>query len=208
MKKFALVISMMLGVSGVAQAQGNAEAGKKIAAAVCVACHNADGNSTIPVNPKLAGQHNKYLLKQLKEFKLAADSGGKQGRANAIMQGQVAALSEQDMQDLSAWFSEQVSAPAYTDKASVELGKQLYMAGDKQRGIPACVACHGPRGNGTGLSGFPKISGQHADYISAQLTAFRAGQRQNDPNLMMRQVAAHLTDAEIKALAGYVGGLH
>ncbi|MGL5045163.1 MAG: c-type cytochrome, partial [Plesiomonas sp.] len=93
-------------------------------------------------------------------------------------------------------------------KDSVELGKQLYMAGDKQRGIPACVACHGPRGNGTDLSGFPKISGQHADYIIAQLNAFRAGQRQNDPNSMMRQIAASLTDKEISALAGYLGGLH
>ncbi|MGL5045441.1 MAG: c-type cytochrome, partial [Plesiomonas sp.] len=157
MKKFALVMSMMLGVSGMAQAQGDAEAGKKIASAVCVACHNADGNSTITANPKLAGQHNKYLLKQLKEFQLAAHTNAQQGRANPIMQGQVATLSEQDLENLAAWFSQQTPAPAYTPKDSVELGKQLYMAGDKQRGIPACVACHGPRGNGTDLSGFPKI---------------------------------------------------
>ncbi|MGL5758190.1 c-type cytochrome [Plesiomonas sp.] len=208
MKKFALVMSMMLGVSGMAQAQGDAEAGKKIASAVCVACHNADGNSTITANPKLAGQHNKYLFKQLKEFQLAAQTNAQQGRANPIMQGQVATLSEQDLENLAAWFSQQTSAPAYTRKDSVELGKQLYMAGDKQRGIPACVACHGPRGNGTDLSGFPKISGQHADYIIAQLNAFRSGQRQNDPNSMMRQIAASLTDKEISALAGYLGGLH
>ncbi|MBV7300404.1 c-type cytochrome [Enterovibrio paralichthyis] len=205
MKRLALLLTLF--ASFTAFAQGDAEAGKA-KSATCAACHGADGNSVIPANPVLAGQHEKYLLKQLQEFKLGATTGGEQGRYNAVMAGMVAPLNEQDMADLAAYFASQTAKPGSTPESSIDIGEELYMAGNKDRGIAACVACHGPRGNGTPLSGFPKISGQHADYIKAQLMAFRDGQRNNDLNGMMRIVASKMSDKEIDAISKYVGGLH
>lgn len=205
MKRLALLLTLF--ASFTAFAQGNAEAGKA-KSVTCAACHGADGNSVIPANPTLAGQHEKYLLKQLKEFKLGMTTGGEQGRNNAIMAGMVAALSEQDMADLAAFYASQTAKPGSTPESAIEIGEALYLAGNQERGIAACIACHGPRGNGTSLSGFPKVSGQHADYVKAQLTAFRDGQRNNDLNGMMRIVAAKLSDKEIDAISKYVGGLH
>ncbi|ODP97739.1 MULTISPECIES: c-type cytochrome [Salinivibrio] len=205
MKKLALILTLLASAS--AWAQGDAEAGKA-KANTCAACHGADGNSILPDYPNLAGQHANYIEKQLKEFKLGAQSGGEQGRYNAVMAGMVAPLSEQDMADLAAYYATLTPKPGTTPEGSVAIGRQLYMAGDPERGIAACTACHGPRGNGTPSSGFPKISGQPAKYLASQLKMFRDGDRHNDMNQMMRSVAAKLTDNEIDALSKYLGGLH
>jgi cytochrome c553 len=205
MKKLALILTLLASCS--AFAQGDIEAGKT-KSAMCAACHGADGNSLIVQNPKLAGQHATYLEKQIKDFKLGMTSGGKQGRVDAVMGGMVMALTEQDTADIAAYFASNVISDNSTPEASVSVGETLYRAGNVERGIPACSACHGARGNGTELSGFPKISGQHADYVKIQLEKFRSGTRANDMNMMMQDVAAKLTDSEISALSDYVGGLH
>ena len=205
MNKLVLIASLLASCS--ISAQGSIEAGKT-KSLTCAACHGADGNSQIPMYPKLAGQHEKYLEKQLREFKLGMTSGGKQGRVNAVMGGMAMVLSEQDMADLAAYYASLTTSYNTTPENVVEAGKVLYTAGDAERGLPACVACHGPRGNGTELSGFPKISGQHAEYIKSQLQMFRDGARGNDMNAMMRDVAKKLTDAEIETLSQYVGALH
>ncbi|MFT4789825.1 MAG: cytochrome c553, partial [Paraglaciecola sp.] len=193
MKMFGLLVSVFLGFSASALAVGDIQAGKTKSLA-CGACHGADGNSMLDMNPKLAGQHMNYLVKQLAEFKLASQTGGKEGRNNAVMNGMAAALSEQDMQDIAAYFSSQTAKPGETPEDVIEAGSKLYRGGDLARGITACIACHGPRGNGTSLSGFPDISGQHPAYLKAQLLAFRAGQRANSLNGMMGDIAKRLSD--------------
>ncbi|MCF7504270.1 MULTISPECIES: c-type cytochrome [Vibrio] len=205
MKKLALILSLLASCS--VWAQGSIEAGKA-KSQTCVACHGADGNSLITQYPKLAGQHEKYLDKQLKELKLGMTSGGKQGRNEPVMGAMAMSLSEEDMADLAAYYASLPISSNSTPENVVDEGKVLYTAGDAERGVTACTACHGPRGNGTELSGFPKISGQHADYIKAQLEKFRDGSRNNDMNAMMRDVAKKLTDADIDTLSKYVGGLH
>ena len=166
--------------------------------AVCAACHAADGNSGIPANPKLAQQHPEYLVKQLEEFK-----SGK--RKNAIMQGFAAALSEDDMRNISYWVTAKKAKPGFAkDKALVAMGERIYRGGISDRQVPACAGCHSPTGVGM-PSQYPRLAGQHADYVAAQLTGFRDGVRVN--NLAMTQVAAKLNDREIKAVADYVAGL-
>lgn len=204
MKKIVITLALMLGVVGVAQAQGDAEAGKA-KSATCVACHGPDGNSPTDMYPKLAGQHAAYLTKQLAEFKAAATGGV--GRANAIMAGMVMPLSEQDMADLSAYFASQAIVPVATPEDVVEQGAALYQGGDIERGITACIACHGPRGEGLESAKFPSLAGQYPSYIAAQLNMFRSGERNNDPNGMMRSIAAKLTDQDIEVLSQYVAGL-
>lgn len=168
-------------------------------AGVCAACHAADGNSLIPENPKLAQQHPEYLVKQLTEFK-----AGK--RENAIMLGMSAALSEEDMKNISYWLASKKATPgAAKEKDLVLLGEKIYRGGIADRQIPACAGCHSP--NGAGIpSQYPRLSGQHAGYAVAQLTAFRDGVRKN--NLQMTDIAAKLNDREIKAVAEYIAGLH
>ena len=205
MKKLALILSLLASCS--VWAQGNIEAGKA-KSQTCVACHGADGNSQLAMYPKLAGQHAKYIEKQLKDLKLGMTSGGKQGRVDPVMGGMAMPLSEQDMKDLAAYYASLPISHNTTPENVVEQGKTLYTAGDASRGLTACIACHGPRGNGTELSGFPKISGQHADYIKAQLVKFRDGSRANDMNGMMQDIAKKLTDEDIDTLSKYVGGLH
>lgn len=207
MKNIGLLVCLFLGFSASAVAQGDAENGKAISV-TCGACHGADGNSAIAMNPKLAGQHASYLVKQLTEFKLASQSGGKEGRNNAVMNGMAGVLSEQDMLDLAAFFSSQESTKGEAPEDVVEAGNKLYIGGDMERGITACIACHGPKGNGTGLSGFPDISGQHAEYIATQLKAFRSGDRANSLNGMMSDIAKRMTDKDIEILSGYISGLH
>lgn len=165
---------------------------------VCAACHGADGNSMIPANPKLAQQHPEYLVKQLKEFK-----SGK--RANAIMSGMVASLSEDDMRNIAYWLASKKAKPGFAkDKASVLLGERIFRGGIPDRQVPACAGCHGP--SGTGIpSQYPRIAGQHADYAVAQLLAFRDGVRLN--NAQMTGVTAKMNDREIKAVADYIAGL-
>ncbi|MGY2575601.1 c-type cytochrome [Vibrio sp. C8] len=205
MNKLALILSLLASCS--VWAQGSIEAGKA-KSETCVACHGADGNSLITTYPKLAGQHAKYIEKQLKDLKLGATSAGKQGRYDPVMSAMAMPLSEEDMSDLAAYFSSLPISSNSTPEDVVSTGKALYTAGDASRGLTACIACHGPRGNGTELSGFPKISGQHADYVKAQLMKFRDDSRGNDMNAMMRDVAKKLTDADIEILSKYVGGLH
>lgn len=205
MNKLALII--MVFVCGSVWAQADIEAGKA-KSIICAACHGSDGNSQLANYPKLAGQHQKYLHKQLTDLKLGASSGGQQGRYDPVMSAMAMPLSEQDIADLAAYFSSLPISSNTTPPEVVEQGRVLYSAGDASRSLTACIACHGPRGNGSELSGFPKISGQHADYIKAQLQKFRASTRSNDMNEMMRDIAHKLTDADIDTLSQYVGGLH
>lgn len=205
MKKLVLIFTLVASYS--AWAQGDVDAGK-LKATTCVACHGSDGNATIGQYPKLAGQHADYLAKQLADYKLAVTSSGAQGRSNAVMAGMAAALSATDMADLSAYFSSLPLSGNTTPKNVIAIAEPLYRFGDPERGIAACISCHGPRGNGTSLSGFPKISGQNAQYTQLQLQAFRSSARNNDLNAMMRSVAVKLSDDEISSLSAYVGGLH
>lgn len=207
MKKLCMLVCLSVGLSASVSAEGDPEAGKA-KSAVCAACHGADGNSMIDINPKLAGQHANYLSKQLHEFQLASKTGGAEGRNNAVMNGMAAPLSEQDIADLSAYFASQEATPGATPEDMVEPGKALYTGGDAERGVTACIACHGPQGNGMQLAGFPDISGQHAAYTAAQLKSFRAGDRANDLNGMMRDIASKLTDKDIEILSNYIAGLH
>ena len=207
MRNIGVLVCLFIGFSISAAEQGNVENGKA-KSVTCGACHGVDGNSAIPMNPKLAGQHANYLVKQLTEFKLASMTGGKEGRNNAIMNGMSAALSEQDILDLSVYFSSQKATPGESSQESVEQGNKLYVGGDLKRGITACIACHGPRGKGTSLSGFPDISGQHSAYIATQLKSFRSGVRANSLNGMMADVAKRLTDEDIQVISNYVAGLH
>ena len=165
---------------------------------VCAACHGPDGNSMIPANPKLAQQHPEYLVKQLKEFK-----SGK--RANAIMSGMVASLSEDDMRNIAYWLASKKAKPGFAkDKSSVLLGERIFRGGIADRQVPACAGCHGPTGSGI-PSQYPRIAGQHADYAVAQLLAFRDGVRLN--NAQMTGVVAKMNDREIKAVSDYIAGL-
>ena len=167
--------------------------------AVCGACHGADGNSAVPENPKLAQQHPKYLIKQLQEFK-----SGK--RNNAIMTAFAGTLSDDDMVNIAFWLASKPAKPGFAkDKELVALGERIFRGGIAERKIAACAGCHGP--NGAGIpSQYPRLSGQHAGYGVAQLTAFRDGARVN--SLPMAQVAARLNDREIRAVADYMAGLH
>ncbi len=167
-------------------------------AAVCAACHAADGNSTIAVNPSLAQQHPAYLVKQLQEFK-----SGK--RADPVMQGMAALLTDDDMRNVAAWLASQKAKDGFAkDKDLVALGERIYRGGIQDRNIAACAGCHSPNGAGIPAQ-YPRLSGQHGDYTVKQLTDFRDGKRGN--NAQMRDVAAKLNDREIKAVADYIAGL-
>lgn len=167
-------------------------------AAVCVSCHGADGNSGTPAYPKLAQQHPQYLIKQLQEFK-----SGK--RKNSIMVGFASALSDEDMKNIAYFVGSKKAAPSFSkEKELVTLGERIYRGGIADRQVPACAGCHSPTGAGIPAQ-YPRLSGQHADYAVAQLTAFRDGVRGN--SLQMTQVAAKLNDKEIRAVADYVAGL-
>lgn len=179
--------------------------GQQIANGTCVACHNADGNSTIAANPKLAGQNAQYLYKQLKAFKPV--DGKPAERPNPVMTGMVAPLTDEDMRNVAAWYASQTQKPGKAkDDGTVELGQKLYRGGDMAKGLAACASCHGPAGAGIPVQ-YPRIGGQHAEYVEAQLKAFRDGGRANDPNKTMRLIALKMTDAEIKAVSNYVAGL-
>lgn len=193
--------------SAVAQGSSKADLSKalQLANQVCAACHAADGNSVQPTNPVLAGQHAEYTLKQLENFR--PQDGKPADRPNAVMAAMVAGLSAEDMSSLSAFFELQKPAPrAARDPGLVKLGQAIYRGGILSRSVPACTACHGPNGAGVPAQ-FPRLAGQFADYTSAQLRAFRAGERANDPNRMMRAVAEKLSDREIAAVAEYIAGL-
>ena len=193
------VACALFGSATAALAAGDPAAGKA-KSAVCAACHNPDGNSTNPTYPKLAGQSADYLTKQLVEFKSGA-------RVNAIMLGMVAALTPQDMEDLSAYFASQQIARGAADPALAPAGEALFRGGNLTTGVSACMACHGAVGAGNPAAKFPALAGQHNTYIETQLKAFRNMERNNDAGQMMRSVAAKLTDQEIKAVSSYIQGL-
>lgn len=193
---------------------GDAAAGEA-KAMVCSACHGADGNSPVPMYPKLAGQNEAYIARQLALFKDGS-------RVDPIMVGFASVLSAQDMHDIGAFFATQkivagiaddtvVTSGPYEGMKFFEIGQKLFRGGDAARGLPACMACHGPAGHGNPGSAYPAIGGQHADYIVTRLEGFRSGTawgRGEALNTIMVDVAKHLTDQEIKALASYVEGLH
>lgn len=201
MKKLAFAVLVMFGAVSTVSAAGDAAAGKTKSAS-CAACHGADGNSMVPTFPKLAGQHASYIAKQLAAFK-------SRDRIDPTMNGMAAPLSEQDMADLGAYFASQtaaIGAPAGEEKAAT--GKALYQGGDKAKGISACMACHGPSGAGNPGADFPSLQGQHSTYVVKALKEFRSGVRTTDPQKMMRDIAAKMSDADIEAVAEYIAGLH
>lgn len=185
-----------------ALAEGDAAAGQA-KSAVCAACHGVDGNSAVPNWPKIAGQHEQYLLRQLRLIK----SGE---RPVPEMMGITPGLSDQDLQDLAAWYASQEASGGVADEEQVEAGERLYRAGNNESGVPACMACHGPAGEGNPLAGYPALAGQHAVYTASLLKRFRSGENwgADDPaSRVMNGAAAELTDAEINAVSSYIQGL-
>lgn len=181
---------------------GSVEAGRT-KSATCAACHGVDGNSVTPDWPMLAGQHPAYIVKQLRAFKNGE-------RTDVTMKPFADMLSEQDMADVAAYFAAQTPTPKGADPALVTLGQQIYRGGVPERGVPACIACHGPKGAGNPLAAYPRISYQHAAYTTKQLNAYASGDRRSDVdvNQMMRNVAELLFEDEIRALASYTQGLN
>ena len=208
MKRVLLALALCASLSALAEGdakdlfvKGDAAAGATKAAA-CGACHGPAGNGAInPEWPKLAGQGSAYIATQLAAFKA-------QQRSNAIMQAQAANLSDQDMADLAAYFGAQTAVPGVASKDSIAIAQTLYRAGDVGRGLPACGACHGPKGSGNPAAQFPRIGGQNSGYTATQLRSYRSGERgKQGKGQMMATIAGHLSDAEIAALASYISGL-
>lgn len=197
----ALVSALLCAAApGLLLAQGDAAAGQA-KSALCATCHANDGNSALAINPKLAGQSAAYIVKQLVDFNSGA-------RPDPTMAAMVLSLSEQDMQDIAAWYASQTVTLQGANAESLALGESLYRAGNKQFAVTACSACHSPTGQGNAPAGFPSLGGQHAEYTLKQLKSFRAGERDNDLNSMMRITVERLTDKELEALASYVSGLN
>jgi cytochrome c553 len=203
----ASLLAMLLtaGISGAQAAEAAAKRGdpakaQNTASQVCAACHGADGNSAIPANPVLAGQIPEYTAKQLANFKSGT-------RKNAVMLGMSSGLTPEDMQNLGAYYAQQKpKARAAKDAELAKLGQAIYRGGIAAKGVAACSSCHSPNGAGIPAQ-YPRLAGQHTEYTVTQLQAFRSGERANDPNQMMRSVAARLSDQEIKAVAEYIAGL-
>jgi len=183
---------------------GDVVAGKA-KAATCAACHGADGNPAVAMYPALAGQSESYIVKQLKDFKAAVASDGTSGRVDPVMAGMVAPLSNDDMQNLAAYFSSQALNPIVSETNAK--GKKLFISGDPINGITACMACHSINGKGMDNAAFPSIAGQSASYLKAQLEKFRSASRGNDKNSMMRSVALNLSDQDIEAVSQYLASL-
>jgi cytochrome c553 len=184
-------------------AEGDASAGQA-KSAICAACHGADGNSMVPNWPKLAGQHEEYLLRQVTLIQSGA-------RPVPEMIGIVPGLSSQDIADLAAYFSAQTKSGGVADEAQVAVGERIFRAGNAKSGVPACMACHGPAGEGNPLAGYPALAGQHAVYTGNILTRFRSGENWGEGDAssqVMNGAAAELTDAEIAAVASYIQGLY
>lgn len=199
MRFFIAILAAVLPMTiTLAAPNGDPAKGKMLAEKVCIACHGVDGNSVVTVNPVLAGQHPEYLNKQLSDFK-----AGK--RKNPVMLGFASALSDEDMRNAAAWFSSQTPKDrGASNKVLIDAGQKIYRGGITSKGLPACMSCHSP--NGAGIpSQYPRLAGQHADYIVAQLTAFRSGERANHPHML--PIAEKMTDKEIKAVAEYIQGL-
>lgn len=188
-------------IAASADLTGDAAAGKT-KSAICAACHGADGNSVNPLWAKLAGQHSSYIVQQLQGFKSGA-------RQDASMAPMVASLTEQDMLDLAAYFSGQSGKIGTVNKQFVALGQKIYRGGNKETGVPACIACHGPQGFGNPAAKYPQIRGQHAAYTQKQLQDYKSGVRKPEGNAaIMRDIALKMSDREIEAVTDYMQGLY
>lgn len=199
---FASFVAFAVSYTSIATAAGSAEAGKA-KSVTCAACHGADGNSAIPINPNLAGQVPGYIAAQLAAFK----SGE---RVNAVMAGQVMALSEDDMADLDAYYASLPAKVTSTltdaDKALAEEGRKIYRGGFAERGISACMSCHGPSGSGIPKN-YPRVSAQHKEYLEQQLLAYKKGERKGFNNIMWN-ISFGLSELQIKQLSAYMAGLN
>lgn len=206
----AIAFTVLLTGASVAQANdgtphmdgGDPEKGESLSQ-TCVACHGPNGNSPNAQWPNIAGQHAGYTYKQLKNFKSGEE------RANAQMTGMVAGLSEQDMRDLAAYYAQKPQKTmGASDEDRVARGQKIYLGGIPDKGVAACVACHGPRGRGNPAANYPDVGGQYAQYMITQLKYFRSGERANDPAAMMRSLASEMSDEEIRAVSEYMAGLN
>ncbi|AYC30939.1 cytochrome c4 [Pseudomonas cavernae] len=201
MNKVLVSLLLTLGITGMAHAAGDAAAGQG-KAAMCGACHGADGNSPAPNFPKLAGQGERYLLKQMHDIKAG-------NRQVLEMTGLLTNVSDQDLADIAAYFASQKMSVGAADPKLVARGEELFRGGKMTEGMPACTGCHSPNGAGNAAAGFPQIGGQHAQYVAKQLTDFREGNRTNDGDtLVMRSIAAKLSNKDIAAVSSYIQGLH
>jgi cytochrome c553 len=199
MKKVIVCLMIGLGWMSFSYAAGDAAQGQG-KAAVCSGCHGADGNSMIPSFPKLAGQGEVYLTKQLMDIRDGA-------RNVAQMTGILTGRTDQDLADMAAYYSSQKGTVGATNPDLLDLGRQIYRAGIAAKGVAACSACHSPTGAGNPQAGFPALGGQHAAYIVSSLKAYRTETRNNGQAVMMQQVAALMSDKEIEAVASYIQGL-
>ncbi|MGI9277917.1 MAG: c-type cytochrome [Endozoicomonas sp.] len=200
MNKVILTLVVSLGVTGLAFAKGDATAGKA-KVATCTACHGPTGVSMAPNYPHLAGQGERYLVKQMTEIQAG-------NRSVPEMIPFVGKLTKQDIEDIAAFYASQSAPTGATDPKHISLGEQLFRFGDSDKGIPACSACHSPTGKGNFLAGFPQIAGQHPQYTAKQLRDFREGDRMNDGDTkIMRGIAEKLSNKEVEALASYISGL-
>lgn len=199
-RPFYTLILCLLMSAQLVWAGGDAASGKQKVES-CNACHGADGNSLIPSNPKLAGQGERYLLKQLKNVQTSE-------REIAMMVGQLDHFNDQDLADIAAFYAAQTQTHSFSEERWVNLGREIYRNGNPDRGIPSCTGCHGPSGTGNAPAGFPMLAGQHAEYLAIQLRHFSIGNRHNDgEGKVMRDIAERMNDNEIQAVASYIAGL-
>lgn len=171
---------------------------------VCIACHNIDGNSTTPIWPKISGQPVKYFVEQMREFQ----KGQEGKRFDPSMFGMVQNLTEEDFTEMAEYYAAQTTTIGEVPEQWVSLGEKIYRGGIASAGVAACSGCHNPNGIGNDPAGFPRLSGQHPDYVMTQLKKFKSGERTNDPNGMMQDIAKRLTEEQIEAIAHYVSGLY
>ena len=203
LRNFCFLLSILLPLyGGSALANGDIAAGKS-KVATCAACHGQDGNGVeaLPQQPKLAGQHAEYAAKQLRDYQ-------SKSRENAIMAPMIASLSEEDINDISAYYASLKGSIGSSSPDSIEAGEKLYRAGNEETGLSACMACHGPSGKGNPAAKYPSVSGQWAEYTKIQLMDFKSEARANDVNSVMRDVATKMSNEEIEAVSNYIEGLH
>ncbi len=207
MKIHNLLLSLILTVActnfAIAATAGNDQVGGRLAAS-CAACHGPNGNSSVPIYPKLAGQNQKYFIQQMQAF----IEGEKGPRYNPIMQSQAMNLSPEQIKDLAAYYTKQKVKIGQTKSEYLKLGKEIYQAGIRSEKIPACAACHGPAGKGNAEAAFPFVSGQHADYVLQQLEAYKNGSRKSGMNHIMTMIAKQMSKSQMEAVASYISGLH
>ena len=197
--QIGVIVLALSGLISFGASAADAEAGKA-KSATCAACHGADGNSSNPMWPSLAGQHASYTYKQLSDFKAGR-------RENASMSAMVAGLSDDDMKNLAAYYESQSLKAVAFDGELIAQGESIYRGGIAEIGVAACMGCHSPSGKGNGPAGWPSLKGQYPEYIVAQLQAFKQGVRANDTGKMMRNLVSRMSDMEMKAVAAYVAGI-